>query len=106
MTTEQRPQTPSVTIHGAWKGEVGDPQRVFEGSVTESSVNDLNAGARVTVTFDAPTQRTTQVTEHGTYTLHAAGRDVKLMSFTNMTEKTGGKQDTEAEYWQATPLPQ
>lgn len=104
--TEQRPQQPCITLHGAWNGKVGDPERQFRGEITESTVSSLKVGANVTVTYDAPTQRTTTVGEHGTYTLHAGSRDVKLMSFTNMTEKTGGKHDTETEYWQATPLPE
>lgn len=104
--TQQRPQQPCVKLHGAWNGEVGDPQRLFTGKVTASDVSGVSIGAKVTVTYDAPAQRTTNVSEHGTYTLHLGQQDMKLMSFTNLTEKTGGKHDTEQEYWQATPLPQ
>lgn len=106
MTDQQRPQQPCVKIHGAWSGEVGNPTRLFEGEITESRVKGLDTGAKVTVTYHAPAQRTTNVTEHGTYTLHSGKQDVKLMSFINMTEKTGGKHDTEEELWQATPFPQ
>lgn len=106
MTAEQRPKQPCVKIHGAWTGDVGHPKRVFNGKVTESTVTSILVGTKVKVTYHAPAQRTTDVTEHGTYTLHAGTQELKLMSFINMTEKTGGKQDTEAEDWQATPLPQ
>ena len=106
MSDQQRPQQPCVKLHGAWRGAVGDPERIFTGEVTESDLTGVNVGAKVTVTYDAPVQRTTNVKEHGTYTLHAGRQDVKLMSFINMTEKTGGQQDTEQEYWHAKPLPQ
>lgn len=106
MTREQRPQTPALTVHGAWHGEVSDPQRIFRGQIAESSVSGLTAGTKITVSYDAPLQRTSDLNTHGTYILHVGGQDMKLMSFTNLTEKTGGQDDTEQEYWQATPIPQ
>lgn len=111
MSSEQRPQTPALTVHGAWHGEVGDPERIFKGQIAESSISGLKAGTKITVSYDAPLQRTPNLNTHGTYTLHvgtphAGSQDVKLMSFTNLTEKTGGQDDTEQEYWQATPIPQ
>lgn len=103
---QHRPQSPSATVRGRWHGEIGDPQRFFEGQVTDSSVPSLRVGSQIKVTFDAPAHRPSGVDEQGTYTLQTSADTLKLMSFTNMTEATGGKQDTEAAYWQATPLPE
>lgn len=102
-------QHPTITLHGAWKGAVGDPTREFTGKVVASDHPNFAAGMDARVTYHtAEEKRPADAAEHGTYTLSVGGQSAKLMSFTCRSEATSGKQGTDDQQpadWQAVPLP-
>lgn len=111
MTDDKPFLPPSATIRGAWHGAVTDPEREFRGEVSESRIEGLEAGQRVTVRYAAEGAggRVPGAGARGTYTLRAGSRDLKLMSFTCRAAATTGKHghdDTEEANWQAVALPQ
>ncbi|GGI83691.1 hypothetical protein [Deinococcus wulumuqiensis] len=73
MTSEQSNPAPGdvryLTVHGAWQGAAGDPQRVFGGTVTASGHPHLACGERVTVRYHVEGGRVPDAGEHGAYAL-------------------------------------
>lgn len=117
MTSEQsnpaaapRPgEVRHLTVHGAWQGEVGDPRRVFTGTVTASAHPDLPSGERVTVLYRTDAGRVPGAGEHGQYALSCGGQTYPLVSFTCRAATTTGKHgtdDTRPADWQVVVQPQ
>ncbi|MHA0035983.1 hypothetical protein [Deinococcus sp. PESE-13] len=98
-----------LTVHGAWQGKVGDPQRVFEGTVTASDHPALSSGERVTVRYQMDAGRVPGAGEHGHYVLNSDAGSSLLVSFTCRSAATTGKQgtdDTRPADWQAVVQPE
>lgn len=94
-------------MHGAWHGNVNDPNRVFRGKVAASGQPGIRRGSQARVTFGHSTPREHHADEHGTYTLLIGQRTIPLMSFTCRTVGTPGQHgtdDTQDADWQAVPL--
>lgn len=112
MTQEQPTATPKLTVpkltvHGAWHGEVSDPERHFRGKVTESEHPALPEGQTVTVRYSGSDKRVVGAAEHGRYVLSDAAQSYPLVSFTCRSAATTGRQgtdDTEAADWQVVVL--
>lgn len=100
-----------IEVRGAWRGEVGDPERTFHGVVVQAgtAVPDLVPGVGVTVAYRVGGGRVPGAGEHGTYVLSAPGGHAwPLMRFTcHDMGLTGaqGNDDTAEATWQAVPLP-
>ena len=117
MTPEQSNPTPAarprdvrhLTVHGAWQGEVGDPQRVFGGTVTASDHPALACGERVTVRYQTGAGRVPGAGEHGHYALSSGGGTYPLVSFTCRSAATTGRHgtdDTRPADWQVVVQPE
>lgn len=99
---------PVVEVRGAWRGEVGDPGRVFEGGVVSSSLPDVPPGHPVTVVYRTAAARTAHPREHGSYVMQVGERELGLMRFTcHVTGLVGheGNDDTAEATWQAVAFP-
>ena len=114
MTSEQSGPAPRpgtlrrLTDHGAWQGTVGDPARVFTGTVTASDHPELPGGERVTVRYSVGAGRAPGAGEHGQYTLKSSRQSYPLVSFTCRSAATTGKHgtdDTRPADWQVTVQP-
>jgi hypothetical protein len=95
-----------VNIRGAWSGEVEDPHRAFAGIVIASDLSALQAGDQVSVRYHSSRNRVPGATEHGHYSLSAAGHEWPLMRF-GVQANTGGhrRDDTHESEWLAEVLP-
>ena len=93
----------TVTLTGAWNGDVTDPDREFHGQVAASPHQDLLAGTPVRVVFHGTATRVAEANVHGTYTLTAGGREWKLMRLSLPYSRAGGQvhDDTQAAEWEA-----
>ncbi len=96
----------AITLHGAWRGSVNDPDRTFEGKVAASGHPGIRRGSRAQVHFGHSAVRSHNADEHGTYTLRVGQHDIPLMSFTCRTVGTTGEHgdDTQTADWHALPL--
>lgn len=97
----------TVTLRGAWQGQVGDPARRFQGTVTESGHSDVAVSSPAQVVFEHSGQRVSGASDHGTYVLTVNEQRLPLMSFTcHSTATTGsrGHDDTQEADWRAQPL--
>lgn len=107
MTQEKPAPLSTLTVRGAWHGEVSDPERQFRGTVTASEMPLLPLGQQVTVCYEAESRRVAAPSEHGRYVLSVAGEVYPLASFTCRSAATTGRQgtdDTEAADWQVVVL--
>ncbi|BDP43057.1 hypothetical protein DAETH_30260 [Deinococcus aetherius] len=99
-----------IELRGAWRGDVHDPGRAFEGVVTESSLPEVGPGERLEVRYQTATSRAPGAAEHGVYVMNLREGRVTwpLMSFTcHDTAGPGaqGNDDTAEADWRAVPLP-
>ena len=107
MTQEKAAPLSTLTVRGAWHGEVSDPKRQFRGAVTAADIPLLPLGQQVTVRYVADSRRIAAPSEHGRYVLSAASEVYPLASFTCRSAATTGRQgtdDTEVADWQAVVL--
>lgn len=99
-----------VELRGAWRGDVHDPGRAFEGVVTESSLPEVNPGERLEVQYRTAADRAPGAAQHGMYVMRLGGGRVvwPLMSFTCQATAGSGREgndDTAEATWRALPLP-
>ena len=102
MTQNTGRQT--IVVHGAWTGNVTDPQRQFRGQVTASDVTAVQAGQEVGVSYAGSPSRVSGAQEHGKYVLNAGEHDLSLMSFTcgeASKASSAGHDDTQPAEWLA-----
>lgn len=111
MTQENwSPTNTVIELRGAWRGEVHDPERAFEGVVTESSLPEVGPGERLEVHYRTATGRVPGAAQHGMYVMNLRGGRVTwpLMSFTCQATASSGREgndDTAEADWRAVPLP-
>ncbi|GHF76199.1 hypothetical protein [Deinococcus ficus] len=93
----------TVTLRGAWNGDVTDPDREFHGEVAASPHAALPEGTPVRVVFQGTPKRVAEPNVHGTYTLMAGDQAWKLMRLSLPYSRAGGQvhDDTQATEWEA-----
>jgi hypothetical protein len=82
--------SPEITLRGAWRGQPGDPERTFHGTVVQSVHPDSPVGGTCRVTYEASHQRVTPPGDHGRYVLHIgdAERPIVLSRFTSASSSS------------------
>ncbi|GHF41003.1 hypothetical protein HNQ07_001531 [Deinococcus metalli] len=87
--------TPEITLRGAWRGQPGDPDRVFHGTVVHSDHPDSPVGGPCRVTYEASLQRVTAPGDHGRYVLHIGDteRGIVLARFTSAAASSAHAHD-------------
>lgn len=99
-----------IELRGAWRGEVHDPERAFEGVVTESSLPEVGPGERLEVRYRTAPDRAPGAAQHGMYVMNLREGRVSwpLMSFICQATASAGREgndDTAEADWRAVPLP-